>query len=568
MPIKAVKKTTKASIKKGVADSTFGSQLTSNSVAPKATKNMARSLTPIEAYELCSSVRSAIRARNEPFGQIKIRLFLRSSGAEITGGEAVEFWTKPNPSQYGTAFLQAISSWNDLAGERSCWVRPGPDGKQLAHVLNPFSLKVMGTEPPAVIEEIKQWQYTWENGKYQTITPDQVVFEHDFNPSSLVRGNSPLIAVVNSITASYQAQRYIKAFFSNNSRPSSIINVDTDNPDLVEPFKKEYLSAMQGEGNAWMSFFTYGKKVDITPIEAPLSDSPFQQLILNVRDEVAGLYMVPPLHGGMWDKTRFDSIRDQNRFFFESVWLPRLAVIQAYSQRMMDEQLKFSSVTSSKKAVFTKSMADKFDKAKLEAKSDIVIVLDCDHIPAISELKQQKIMYAQQLMDTFKITPAEASIEVGLDLNLNKAADMVWFKSDQKYIDTTIPAKPTDNTPSDATPPSANANATTEAPKTAQDNAADSAVVDDIPETDNLKSFYRALRKLTLEKSDNGERWTLNEADNLAKQHECFSATLYTQIRRDFVALSELTKAKDKDGIKKYFNTKKPSVLKQIAKGQ
>src|ERR1035437_2619903 len=75
----------------GVTDSSFGIQSTNNSVAPKAIQNFSQALTPIEAYELSSAVRSAIRARNEPIRQIEIRLFTKD-GREITDGDVVKFW--------------------------------------------------------------------------------------------------------------------------------------------------------------------------------------------------------------------------------------------------------------------------------------------------------------------------------------------------------------------------------------------------------------------------------------------------------------------------------------------
>lgn len=524
---------------KGVSDSSWGQQAAQNAVAPKAIRNTIRSLTPIEAWQLCSAVRSAVRARNEPFNQVVIRLFTKR-GEEITGGDAFEYFQKPNTAQTGPSMLQALGYWTDLAGERMQYVRH-LNGKMTGHVMNPMSAAVQLPVLPQFPEDIRQWRYTWDNGKIQAIDADDVPYDHDFNPSSLVRGNSPLLAVVNSITGFYMAQRYLRSFFGNNARPSNIVNIDTDNPDLVDPFKAEFLTQMQGENNAWQSFFTAGRKVTVTPLDAPMPDgphNPIQTLITSIRDEVAALYMVPPLHGGMWDKTKFDSVEQQNDFFYESVWLPRLELLQRYMQKVADEYFYTTVHQRGRGRKMSRSFMNRLDKAVSEAGSGTVVVLDCDHIPAVAALKRKKVEYAQTLQETFHITPEVACEEVGLELDLGEASKLVWYPSNQKFIE----GKP--NQPAETM-------TALPMPQEVEDDEQDVT-----PEkTAKLREFFRAFRKLALERADQSQMWTLAQVDALAKSHEVASDALYVVTRRAFAELRPMQAKADKEGIKKVMNT-------------
>lgn len=508
-------------------------------------------------WQLCSDVRTAVNARNMPFAQVKIRLFTKG-GEEIEGGQAFEFFKRPNPFQTGAKFLQAVSYWSDIAGERDAYVRGGKLGKVVGHVLNPFAMSFAKDTLPQFPEDVQQWRYIWWNGKLETLPADDVIRDIDWNPSSLVQGDSPLYAVINSVDGSYKAKRYLRAFFGNNARPSGVLNVDTENPDNVEAFKLEYLNAMRGEEQAWNTFFTAGKKVTYTPLDPPVPDgpnNPIQLLIKNVRDEVSALYMVPPLHGGMWDQTKFDSVEEQNDFFYESVFLPRVETIREFAQKIVDTHLRFDVPKRKQgKTFLTRGIRWQLEKAISETDADIVVVLDCDHIPAVANLKKKKIEYAQLLQDTFHLTPEESAIEVGLELELNEASKLVWYKTESTFIEGK-PGAPAEELRA-APQPQEDPNVDHDKPDAKTDK-----------EFDALKSFFRDLRRLTLARADDGSRWTLKEADELAKTHGCKGEAVYTAVRKAYNALAPLTKAKDKEGIKTYLNTAtKTPELRAMAK--
>ncbi len=539
---------TSADIKKGVNDSSFGGQSANSAMAPKAYRSTSRALKPSEAYQLCHAVRAAITARNRPLEQVKIRLFSRSTGKEIIGGETFQMWQRPNAGMSIANFLSYLGSWSDLCAERIIWTHTDKTGNICSHPLNPLGLYYMNPAIPQLPEDVTMWQYIWDNGKVQQIPASEITFEHDFNPSSLIRGNPPILAVIDSITASYQAKRMIRSFFANNLQIGGVMNVETDNPDLVAPFKREVESQHRGEENAFNMLWTYGTKVTFTPAQADISETPFAQLIKNVTDECMSLWQVPPLFGGQWDKTRFDSVDAQSDFFFESVFLPKVDTLQTLLQRLQDTQLRMRGEPKMQTPKLTRSFGARLERARAEGTGEVVVIIDADHIPSVAALKKHKVNYAQGLIDTFRLTPREAMEEVGLDLTLNEAADKVWYKSDQKVLEDA------------AATPIAN-----------PEMPVAEAVADEAPLTeaeaeqqDETKAFFRALRKLTLDKMDAGTHWTLNEIDTMAKEAKVYSDTLAIEIRKLYVTLQEPIKVKDAKQVKACFNAIK---VKHLIRG-
>jgi hypothetical protein len=540
-----------------VNDASFTPQISNNALAPLVVRNVIKALSPTTAYELCSAVRAALQARNQPFSQVQCRLFLKSSGQEILGGDLYQKLSFPNKFQAFNVFLTELAYWDDLAGERAILLHDDKEKDAQMHILNPFGLTVYLPARPRLPEDIKKWWYIWQNGDLETLDNEAVYFDHPFNPSSPVRGASPLIAVINSITASYQAQKYIRSYFGNNARPDMIVNVDTDNPSEVVPFKEEFNSRHRGEENAWTAFFTYGKKLSIEELSQPIAEAPFQELVKNVTAEVMSLYMVPPLHGGQWDKTRFDSVEEQNNWFYESTWMPRLENNQRFIQGLVDNKLQSLSIERYRKANLSKSMDMQFEKLRGTTKGDIVVLLDTEQVPAVARLKINRLKYAKEIMDTAKVSPRNACIEVGLhDLEFTPASDLVWFNSDAKFIEQRK------DTSTLVTPMDVAVEQTEVTPAQEEEVVESIATEQEIDQAHKIKLFYRELRKLTLELKDKQSIWTLNQVDTLSKKMDAYSVTLSLELRKDYHYLRSM---KDSDSVKKYFNGKKNSFYRKIA---
>ncbi len=72
---------------------------------------------------------------------------------------------------------------------------------------------------------------------------------------------------------------------------------------------------------------------------------------------------------------------------------------------------------------------------------------------------------------------------------------------------------------------------------------------------------------MTFERADIGKIWSLAEADALAIKHNCQSANVAVAIRCDYDALRGYCQNKNKEDIKKYFQSKRASVIRALVKG-
>ncbi len=423
---------------------------------------------------------------------------------------------------------------------------------------------------PRVPEDIEQWMYIYDNGQIgysrteqKTLIPaEDICFEHEWNPSSNIRGMSKLLAVINSITSYNNAQKYIRAYFQNNAQPSTLINVETDSPENAEAWKQEFLSEHGGEENAFKTMVTFGGKVTATPLSSPASEAPFQQLLANVKSEVASIYMTPPLVSGEFDKTRFDSVDAQCDYFIGNIWLPGVEKIQGFMQRIIDKWFATKSAGKLADVKLTKGMSRQLKKATANAKSNYIVVLDTEHIPDVARLAQHKVNYAMKLIETAHMTPQAAFDYVGLDdLPLNPTANLVWYKSDQKFIDPANPFAIDVKTETKAPVVAANAIEPVKVADTTEPVSSEEVEETVDPESvDKAKQFLMKLRKLALTKNDAKESFTLAEADNLLVQEEISSDNMRREVRRIYFAIN-----KSKEDIKKTFNTaSKISNIKSI----
>ncbi len=546
-------------INKGVNDSYFGAAASQNAAAPLTVKNIIKNLTPTECYQLCSAVRAAVRARTQPYEQVKIRLFMKKSGQEIFGGDIYNTIMQPNKYQDGNCFLKDLASWSDLGGERAIHCHK-MNNEEVYHVMNPFGMLVVDPWLPRYPEEIKKWQYMHYNGQLEYILSEDVFYRHNWNPSSPVRGTSPLWSLTNSIGASYMAQRYIRSFFANNARVDQIITLDTQNNDELTAFKEEYLSEHRGDDNAFKTWIMSGvNKIDVKQMAQETQDAPFQELIKNVNTEVMKVYSVPPLLGGNFDAVRFDSAEEQNRVFFENCWLPEMHNMQKYLQQFIDQELQNGTIENYKKPVMTKSMENRFDKLRGVAEGSVVIILDADSIAGVAELQKHKVAYSQILQDTFHITPRASAKEIGIELDFNEAADLPWFNSSQKFMELKR-----DNA-SVVTPEEVAINENTK-PDEALVESETTMSDEEKSVKEKLKSFYHELRKFTFDKMEEGKIWSLQEVDNFAKSHKVYSSRFSIELRKDFNSLRPLCLNKNVDEIKKYLNKKNNKYLNKIVK--
>jgi HK97 family phage portal protein len=540
MPKKANKKV----VQKAVSDVDWsgGGTGVSSAFSATAIRAIDKTLSPQDAYALSIDLRAAINARNEPLSHGKIRLFYKRSGDEIIGGELFQMLQNPCPAMSQSAFIYEVGSWWDLAGEMV--VGTIMDDKDIPagiYPLNPFRLTVQTPNPAKTLSSVKQWRYNWENGIQVFYGAESIVLQKNFNPLSSVRGLPPILAGTNEISASYESMAYNRRFFSNNAEPSHIVNLpNVTDPKEIEAFKQEYLSNYSiRTGNSHKVMFVGGSEVRIEAISQAVKEASYLGLQTLTSDKIMRLYKVPPVHGGLWDKAKFDSVGEQNKVFAETVLMPSAERTSQYLQLIVDRFFRIGNHKSITPKHLSKSMKGLFEKASSERPdSDIIVILDIDHLPIISELKSQKLAYAKAFQETFKVSPFEAAEEVGIEIEKNDANQKVWVTStEQPFIEPTVE-------PVVETEP-------TEVPDDSEIPAEDEEITAE--KRQQAKAIVRGYRKMVLEKLEQGRVFKLSEAD---LQNTLGDVTLKMQFRLDYLAIKRLVEAggDTKAVVKEYLN--------------
>ena len=537
-------KKNKKIVDKGISDVDWsgGGSGVSSAFSATALRAIDKTLSPADAYTLSIDLRAAIHARNEPLSQGKIRLFYKKSGDEIVGGDLHQMLLNPCPAMSQSAFIYELGSWWDLAGEMVVGTIMDDTAIPAGlYPLNPFRLTVAQPIPAKHLAEVKKWRYSWENGVQVIYDAALVCLHKNFNPLSSVRGNPPVAAGTNEISSSYESMAYNRRFFTNNAEPSHIVNMpNITDPKEVEAFKMEYLSNYSiRNGNSHKVMFVAGSDVRIEQIGSGVKEASYIGLQGLTSDKIMRLYKVPPVHGGLWDKAKFDSVGEQNKVFAETVLMPSAERMSQYLQMLVDRFFRSCTNKSITPKHLSKSIQKAFDKAVYERPdSDIIVLFDIDHLPIISELKTQKLAYAQAFQDTFKVSPFEAAEEVGIEIEPNDANQKVWVATTETpYVDPVVQQD------TEVEPP--------QLPDDSEIPAEDEDLL--AKKRQNARNIVRSFRKLVLEKLEAGRVFKLEEAD---QQNTLSDQGIKQQFRIDYLAIKRMvdTGGDIKASVKEYLN--------------
>lgn len=563
------KKASKA-IAKGIQDVAWGGSGATSTMTVEGLKAIVSNLSPAEAYQLSIDVKTAVSAIAQNICKAQLRLFDRRSGEEITGGDLFDLLKRPAPYWSTCSFIQELVSHYLLAGEMAASVLLGGSGRVSGIIpLNPLRLDIQDLPQAAQRSEIRSWRYFWPNGVQVIVPNEQLLFEKNFNPLSQVRGLPPILGGIQEASAAYQAFRYNSQFFANNALPNHILILPPGiSPKDKQAFKDQYIgmhSAYGGQAHKVM-VVEGGEGLDIKPLEQPFKEMQFEGLIRLSTERIMRLYRVPPVIGGVWDSTKFDSVDVQRETFTEEVLLPIMGLTNGMLQsQLVDHYFRGTSISRSA-AKMGGELSKAFDRARAErTESDILVLLDPDTLPIMGKLKKGRVEYAQKLQATFKITPQEAAEECGFDFQDNQANTIVWHASTEQPFLPSMPAQPgehqreeqQDQQPTVADPASQ--------PEPPDEQAAEKAV--------HYKSFVREFRKLALSCLDNNKLFTLKQADCLNQGMLGSDPVIHDQIRRDHHELGQAYRLvcgpeARKELVKDHFNNKySRAALKALAQG-
>lgn len=477
----------------------------------EAMRTNAKDLTPAQQYELVIAVRTCVDAIARNISGVHIRLLL-TNGQEIIGGPLYDLIRTPTRFMTAKQFLYETASWYNIAGALGIHKSFDKDGTPYAMCpLDPTLLRTY--EPARSWREVRKWQYTWKNGEAKEYSSSEIIYGKMFNPNSEIYGLSPLVTGSTEVATGYHLSRYNKSYFENNAIPSHILMLgegvgSSQRKDIEARYQREFSSYA---GNAHKVMVVAGKNAKIEQLDQPFQDGAFMELKKSVLQSVAMLYRVPAIEAGLYDKTRFDTAAEERKLFVESTLIPQCDFIGDVLQAQLIDPHHFAFRRTRESVVkdyqpFTKSMDARFEQAKYERPdSNIIIMLDTDTLPIMASVKAGMISTAKEFQATLQLSANETADYFKIDIPERTERDEIWVdrqkicmtnpKLNGEMIGAEMAAKQAIN----STKP--DASGSTEEPKPKAGKA--------------YKTLLHKIRKLTMDSLDNGELFSLADADEI-----------------------------------------------------
>jgi HK97 family phage portal protein len=164
-----------------------------------------------------------------------------------------------------------------------------------------------------------------------TLSPDQVVYFHGYDPDDLREGSSPIEALRSMLQEEFEATRSREQMWRNGGRLSGVLKRPADAPKWEPTARARF-------GESWKAYTAGGGSAGGTPILEDGMD--YVQLALDpqkaqyiearklTREEVAAAYHIPLPMVGILDNATFSNIKEQHQHLYQDTLGPWLQMIQ------------------------------------------------------------------------------------------------------------------------------------------------------------------------------------------------------------------------------------------------
>ena len=208
-----------------------------------------------------------------------------------------------------------------------------------ARVLNTLGMTIdrnYGSE--SIGNPVRSYQYSW-NGANFNFKPEQIAYEHGFNPFDDLLGSSIIASVINQLNIDNNLNRFLRAFFINDARPSLVASPTTEfvkmmsltQPGLTEEqirvLQKVLTDDHKGVRNAWRPLIP-NVPLDFTVLDPPNVEN-FTSLQNALQLQVLAAFGVNPSLLGMTEKTNYKEGIEIRAQFINDRLKPVLSQVEA-----------------------------------------------------------------------------------------------------------------------------------------------------------------------------------------------------------------------------------------------
>ena len=277
-----------------------------------------------DPYKQISVVYSAVRAKAMNISQVPFKLYPMGSDVEITKGTIVDLFNNVNPYSSKFQLWEAIVTLLDITGEAVVVM----DSETVNGI--PAALWAI---PRASMQEKKQGStftgFTVKlNGQDVFIPRDQMIFNKYYNPSNIVRGQSPLDAARISLDSEYGAVKYNQSFFDKGTTIGAVYQTDEVLGDAqFNRLKHDLIASRQG-GNSMHEALLLDGGVKLSNLRPSNKDLEFLELRKFTREEIAMIYKVPKSELSLYEDVNYATAKSADASFWKKTLIPLMRLIQ------------------------------------------------------------------------------------------------------------------------------------------------------------------------------------------------------------------------------------------------
>jgi HK97 family phage portal protein len=266
-------------------------------------------VTPESAMKL-SAVYSCIRVRSEDLGTAPLIVFKRlPNGGKVRAPEHPLYavLNSPNPWQTGVEFVEMMNAHLDLRGNAFARILPGPRGAidQLIP-LHPDLVQVYRLPNGRLIYQVR----SRFSATFETYVQDEIFHLRGLSSDGLV-GLSPIAIQRETIGAGLGMQDYAARFIANDGATTRWIKHPGKFKDdaVRDKFRENYQKSQTGPNRGKAPVLEDGMELHSMSISN--RDAQFIEATLANREEVCGLFRVPPHKIGILQRATNNNIEWQ-----------------------------------------------------------------------------------------------------------------------------------------------------------------------------------------------------------------------------------------------------------------
>jgi HK97 family phage portal protein len=300
-----------------------------------------------ELYKSQPWIAAAINKRANAVARLSLNVWDNSpnNGKNLdTGSAYAKLLRVPCPYLSEFAFWRWFVSTYDVYGEAFLYKLRNPNTGQVTallpmHPSRTFIKRASADDdwPGAKAGDV-QYVFTMGTATYGYLTAEtsDVVSWMRYNPDTEMRGWSLLEPLRSTIMNEDSARRAMAAWWRNMGRPSLALSVDkTLSPDMGKRIKADFDSIHSGSDNAG-STIVLPSGMTAIPIQLDAEEMAYIESRKLNREEIAGVFDMPPPVLQITDNATFSNITEQMRSFYRDSMAPLIEDLES----LLDVSLK------------------------------------------------------------------------------------------------------------------------------------------------------------------------------------------------------------------------------------